>query len=65
MYTQCPACLTTFKVTPAQLAVRGGMVRCGICTAIFHAEQRRLQAKPEPEPADAAPAATGLSCRAT
>ncbi len=58
MYTQCPACLTTFKVTPAQLAVRGGMVRCGICTAIFHAEQRLLQAKPEPEPADAAPAAT-------
>ena len=57
MYTQCPACLTTFKVTPAQLAVRGGMVRCGICSAIFHAEQRRLQAKPEPKPADAAPAA--------
>ena len=57
MYTQCPACLTTFKVTPAQLAVRGGMVRCGICSAIFHAEQRRLQAKPEPKTADAAPAA--------
>lgn len=57
MYTQCPACLTTFKVTPAQLAVRGGMVRCGICTAIFHAEQRLLQAKPESRPVDTAPAA--------
>ncbi|MHB8623189.1 MAG: zinc-ribbon and DUF3426 domain-containing protein [Sulfuricaulis sp.] len=44
MYAQCPACLTTYKVTPAQLAARGGVVRCGICSAIFHAEQRLLQA---------------------
>ncbi len=43
MYAQCPACLTTFKVTPTQLAARGGVVRCGICSAIFHAEQRLLQ----------------------
>ena len=48
MYTQCPACLTTFKVTPAQLATRGGMVRCGICSAIFHAKQRLLQVPPKP-----------------
>lgn len=43
MYAQCPACLTTYKVTPAQLAARGGVVRCGICSAIFHAERRLLQ----------------------
>jgi predicted Zn finger-like uncharacterized protein len=55
MYTQCPACLTTFKVTPAQLAARGGVVRCGICSAIFHAEQRRLQVAPQPAPPAAAP----------
>ncbi|MBI3571443.1 MAG: zinc-ribbon domain-containing protein [Gammaproteobacteria bacterium] len=55
MYTQCPACLTTFKVTPAQLEVHGGMVRCGICSAIFHAEQRLLQVKPKPEQAEAIP----------
>ncbi|MDO8596890.1 MAG: zinc-ribbon and DUF3426 domain-containing protein [Sulfuricaulis sp.] len=48
MYTRCPACLTTFKVTPAQLEARGGMVRCGICSAIFHAEQRLLQVPPKP-----------------
>ena len=47
MYTQCPACLTTFQVTPAQLAARGGVVRCGICSAIFHAEQRLPQAPPK------------------
>jgi predicted Zn finger-like uncharacterized protein len=54
MYTQCPACLTTFKVTPAQLEVRGGMVRCGICSTIFHAEQRLLQVPPETKPAKTA-----------
>lgn len=47
MYTQCPACLTTFKVNPAQLEARAGMVRCGICSAVFHAEQRLLQVQPE------------------
>lgn len=46
MYAQCPACLTTFKVSPAQLEARGGMVRCGICSAIFHAEQRLLKIPP-------------------
>jgi predicted Zn finger-like uncharacterized protein len=47
MYAQCPACLTTFKVTPAQLAARGGVVRCGICSVIFHAERRLLQVPAE------------------
>src|SRR3989344_5873921 len=53
MYTQCPACLTTFKVTPAQLEAQGGMVRCGICSAVFHAEQRLLQVKPDSSQAEA------------
>jgi predicted Zn finger-like uncharacterized protein len=47
MYAQCPACLTTFKVTPAQLTARGGVVRCGICSAVFHAEQRLLKMSPK------------------
>ncbi|OGI49640.1 MAG: hypothetical protein A3E57_03510 [Candidatus Muproteobacteria bacterium RIFCSPHIGHO2_12_FULL_60_33] len=55
MYTQCPACLTTFKVTPAQLEAHGGMVRCGICSAVFHAEQRLLQVPPKPKQAEAVP----------
>jgi predicted Zn finger-like uncharacterized protein len=50
MYTQCPACRTTFKITPAQLVARGGRVRCGICTAIFHAKQRLLQVAPQASP---------------
>lgn len=56
MYARCPACLTTFKITPAQLEARRGMVRCGICSAIFHAEQRLLQVPPKPDTEAAPPA---------
>jgi predicted Zn finger-like uncharacterized protein len=34
-YTRCPACATVFRVTPAQLAVRAGQVRCGQCKTVF------------------------------
>ena len=34
-YTRCPACATVFRVTPAQLAVRTGQVRCGQCKTVF------------------------------
>ena len=34
---RCPTCQTAFKVTPEQLAVAGGMVRCGHCQAVFNA----------------------------
>ncbi|MCR4301138.1 MAG: zinc-ribbon and DUF3426 domain-containing protein [Sulfuricaulis sp.] len=55
MYTQCPACLTTFKVTPAQLDVHGGMVRCGICSAIFHAKERQIKDQSRAEQTEAVP----------
>ena len=68
MYTQCPACLTTFKVTAVQLEARDGMVRCGICSAVFHAKQRLLQMSPKLKQTEAVapqePAAkTGISRR--
>ena len=37
MLTRCPACETTFRVTPEQLKLRGGKVRCGKCQIIFNA----------------------------
>lgn len=37
MYTQCPACHTVFRVTPAQLAAGRGTVRCGACQRPFSA----------------------------
>lgn len=35
LVTRCPACATTFRVLPAQLAARGGRVRCGQCAVVF------------------------------
>ncbi|HLU01398.1 MAG TPA: zinc-ribbon and DUF3426 domain-containing protein, partial [Advenella sp.] len=37
MKTRCPDCSTRFDVTPAQLNVRNGKVRCGVCSAVFNA----------------------------
>lgn len=51
MLTRCPACQTTFRVSPEQLSARNGMVRCGHCRAPFNAlAHLRLEedsAKPE------------------
>lgn len=35
LVTRCQFCATTFRVQRAQLAARGGKVRCGKCSAIF------------------------------
>lgn len=37
MLTQCPGCSTTFRVSPVQLKVRAGTVRCGQCSFVFNA----------------------------
>lgn len=42
MHTRCPKCHTTFIVKSGQLQVRDGLVRCGRCLAVFHAEKNRV-----------------------
>jgi len=37
VFTRCPTCSTTFRVTPEQLKARLGRVRCGQCKAVFNA----------------------------
>src|SRR5690606_24588987 len=37
MYTQCPECLTIFKLGAAELAAAHGSVRCSHCNALFNA----------------------------
>ena len=37
MQTQCPQCETQFRLTDAQLQAAGGLVRCGVCDAVFNA----------------------------
>jgi predicted Zn finger-like uncharacterized protein len=35
LVTRCPQCATAFRAQQSQLTARGGMVRCGKCTAVF------------------------------
>lgn len=37
MQTTCPSCHAVFRVTPEQLEVRAGKVRCGKCAFVFNA----------------------------
>ncbi len=37
MLTRCPHCRTAFRVTPEQLKMRQGRVRCGACHTVFDA----------------------------
>lgn len=36
MYTKCPECRAVFRVTTEQLKMADGLVRCGICDAVFN-----------------------------
>ena len=56
MYTRCPQCQTTFRITAAQLKARDGMVRCGRCQHVFGADQH-LISKPVKGTAKGAPPA--------
>jgi predicted Zn finger-like uncharacterized protein len=47
MLTHCPACATTFRVTPEQLKARAGKVRCGKCQTVFNALDSLAEASPE------------------
>jgi len=53
MITKCPACGTLFLVTPEQLQVHQGQVRCGRCMTVFDGLVA-LAALPEPAPEAAA-----------
>jgi predicted Zn finger-like uncharacterized protein len=77
MLTRCPQCATTFRVSPQQLKVHRGEVRCGRCSTIFDAfeslvaEPTTTTAKdtspnpePAPEPVAAETAATEVAAPA-
>lgn len=44
--TRCPNCATLFRVSDAQLALRGGRVRCGHCSFVFNARACFVDADP-------------------
>ena len=51
-YTRCPGCLTVFRVTSAQLALREGQVRCGHCRTVFDGHAQMISLAPLPPDAD-------------
>lgn len=46
MYSQCPECLTIFKLEAAELAACAGQVRCGHCSSVFDALRSLAQDLP-------------------
>lgn len=46
MLTRCPACATTFRVTPEQVKARHGQVRCGRCQHVFDAIEYLVESAP-------------------
>ena len=53
LITTCPACATTFRVTPEQLSAHRGDVRCGQCQHIFNALQQLEEIVAPVSPAEA------------
>lgn len=46
MRTRCPQCNTVFRITPEQLRLRAGKVRCGHCRAVFNALETLVEEPP-------------------
>ncbi len=47
LFTRCPECATTFRVTDEALKKANGQVRCGRCASVFNALTERVDADPE------------------
>ncbi len=58
MKTGCPHCQTIFLITPEQLKVRAGRVRCGNCWSVFNALDSLIE---EAAPVGASHAPTNLA----
>lgn len=46
-YTRCPGCKTIFRVTPQQLALKAGQVRCGHCRTVFDGTRELVSLAPQ------------------
>lgn len=46
MLTRCPTCDTAFRITPEQLKIRAGQVRCGACQRVFSALETLVEEPP-------------------
>jgi len=66
MYSQCPDCLTRFRVTADVLRAARGTVRCGRCGSAFDALEHLSDSIPPAQPEDAppVPSVVAMSARA-
>lgn len=60
-YALCPFCLSTLQVTEDQLAVKGGLIRCGHCHDVFDANKNKLTPSAEVSPVNEAAEQTNNS----
>jgi len=51
LYTRCPDCQITYRITADALLKADGKVRCGRCDAVFRADEELHELEPEPEQA--------------
>lgn len=56
-YTRCPGCTTVFRVTPDQLKLREGQVRCGQCKTVFDGIAQQVSLSPPVRLDDGVPSA--------
>jgi len=68
LFTRCPDCQITYRITASDLRKADGQVRCGRCDSVFSADEELRKLEPEPEQAasqtveewtDALPPGTG------
>ena len=43
LFTRCPECRTTFRVSDEALKKANGQVRCGRCASVFNAIAERVE----------------------
>lgn len=63
--TRCPFCETVFRIQPAQLAVRRGLVRCGHCQETFDASGSLFDVPDGGDFASAVPVAADVAATLT
>lgn len=49
LFTRCPSCDTTFRISTDALSKAGGQVRCGRCAGVFDAKSELWEHRPQAE----------------
>ncbi|CAE6775178.1 zinc-ribbon and DUF3426 domain-containing protein [Paraburkholderia haematera] len=62
--TRCPFCETVFRLQPAQLALRRGLVRCGHCQEVFDASSSLFELNEDGDFSRAKPVAAAAAIEA-